>query len=114
MCQPSRRQCCCAIEVTKDNYLAYNNLGYFLSNRGESEKAMLYYKSALRINPNYDEAHNNLGFALAELGRFQEATNEYIKALSINPELTEAQLQEIAEAVNSFQPSPALAHQPRS
>ncbi len=79
-----------AIDVTKNNYLAYNNLGYFLSNRGEAEQAMLYYKSALQINPNYDEAHNNLGFALAQLGRYQEATNEYIKALSINPRLTEA------------------------
>jgi Flp pilus assembly protein TadD len=79
-----------AIAVTKNNYLAYNNLGYFLSNRGESEKAMKYYESALQINPNYDEGHNNLGFALAALGRFQEATNEYIKALSINPRLTEA------------------------
>jgi Tfp pilus assembly protein PilF len=79
-----------AIEVTDNNYLAYNNLGFFLSNRGESEKAMLYYKSALRINPNYDEAHNNLGYSLAELGRYHEATNEYIKALSINPGLTEA------------------------
>jgi tetratricopeptide (TPR) repeat protein len=79
-----------AIEVTKNNYLAYNNLGYFLSNRGEAAKSMLYYKSALQINPNYDEAHNNLGFALAELGRYQEATNEYIKALSLNPGLTEA------------------------
>ncbi|HEX4121900.1 MAG TPA: tetratricopeptide repeat protein [Verrucomicrobiae bacterium] len=79
-----------AVAVTKDNYLAYNNLGFFLSNRGETEKAMLYYKSSLQINPNYDEAHNNLGYALAQLGRFAEATNEYIKALSLNPNLTEA------------------------
>jgi tetratricopeptide (TPR) repeat protein len=79
-----------AIAVTKNNYLAYNNLGFFLSNRGETEKSMRYYESALQINPNYDEAHNNLGFAYAALGRFQEATNEYIKALSLNPNLTEA------------------------
>ena len=79
-----------AVEVTDNNYLAYNNLGYDLSNRGETERAMANFKKSLAINPNYDEAHNNLGFALAALGRYQEATNEYIKALSINPNLTEA------------------------
>jgi tetratricopeptide (TPR) repeat protein len=79
-----------AVAVTENNYLAYNNLGYFLSNRGETEKAMKYYQSALRINPNYDEAHNNLGFGWAALGHYPEATNEYIKALSLNPRLTEA------------------------
>jgi tetratricopeptide (TPR) repeat protein len=79
-----------AVAVTKDNYLAYNNLGYFLSQRGETEKSIPYYQSSLQINPNYDEAHNNLGFAYAQLGRFADATNEYIKALSINPNLTEA------------------------
>jgi tetratricopeptide (TPR) repeat protein len=79
-----------AVKVTDHNYLAYNNLGYDLSNRGEMERAMVYFQKSLEINSNYDEAHNNLGYALAALGRNQEATNEYIKALSLNPRLTEA------------------------
>jgi tetratricopeptide (TPR) repeat protein len=79
-----------AIEVTTNNFLAYNNLGNFLSDRKESEKAMLYYRSALQINPKYDKAYNNLGCALAELGHYQEATNQYIKALSVNPGFIEA------------------------
>jgi tetratricopeptide (TPR) repeat protein len=79
-----------AVEVTDNNYLAYNNLGFDLSNRGETERAMVYFQKSLEINSNYDEAHNNLGYALAALGRYKEATNEYIKALSLNPQLTEA------------------------
>ncbi len=79
-----------AVEVTDRNYLAYNNLGYDLSNRGEMERAMVYFQKSLEINSNYDEAHNNLGYTLAALGRNQEATNEYIKALTLNPSLTEA------------------------
>ena len=79
-----------AVAVTDNNYLAYNNLGFDLSNRGEMERAMVCFQKALEINSNYDEAHNNLGYALAALGRYQEATNEYIKALSLNPRLTEA------------------------
>jgi tetratricopeptide (TPR) repeat protein len=79
-----------AVEVTDKNYLAYNNLGYDLSNRGEMERAMGYFQKSLEINSNYDEAHNNLGYALAALGRYAEATNEYIRALGLNPRLTEA------------------------
>jgi protein O-mannosyl-transferase len=79
-----------AVAVTDNNYLAYNNLGFDLSNRGETERAMAYFQKSLEINSNYDEAHNNLGYALAALGRYKEATNEYIKALSLNPRLTEA------------------------
>ena len=79
-----------AVAVTDDNYLAYNNIGFYLSNRGETAESMKYYQSSLRINPNYEEAHNNLGFALAGLGSNQEAIVEYIKALSIKSDLTEA------------------------
>lgn len=79
-----------AVAVTKDNYLAYNNLGFFLSNEGKNAEAIEDYRKSVEINPNYDEAHNNLGFALAGQGDFHAATNEYIKALSLNPKLTEA------------------------
>jgi tetratricopeptide (TPR) repeat protein len=79
-----------AVEVTDNNYLAYNNLGFDLSNRGEMKQAMSYFQKSLEINSNYDEAHNNMGYALESLGRYQEATNEYIRALSLNPRLTEA------------------------
>ncbi|HEX3718199.1 MAG TPA: tetratricopeptide repeat protein [Verrucomicrobiae bacterium] len=99
-----------AVAVTRDNYLAYNNLGYFLSNRGETEKAMEYYTRSLQINPNYDEAHNNLGYALAQLGRFQEATNEYIKALSLNPGLTEAH-NNLGNALGSLGLTDAAIHE---
>jgi tetratricopeptide (TPR) repeat protein len=79
-----------AVEVTDNNYLAYNNLGFFLSGKGEKARAKKYFEDSLKINPNYDEAHNNLGFALAGEGKYQEALPEYEAALRINPKLTEA------------------------
>jgi tetratricopeptide (TPR) repeat protein len=79
-----------AVKVTERNYLAYNNLGYFLSNQGKSAEAMGYFQSSLAINPDYEEARNNLGFALAGQGRYQEAAEQYQAALRINPRLTEA------------------------
>lgn len=79
-----------AVAVTDGNYLACNNIGFYLSNEGKPEEAMKYFRSSLAINPNYEDAHNNLGFALASLGSNQEAIAEYIKALSLNSNLTEA------------------------
>jgi len=79
-----------AVEATDKNYLAYNNLGTYLSDQGEIKQAMTCFQKSLAINSNYDEAHNNLGFALASLDRCQEATNEYIRALSLNPHLAMA------------------------
>jgi tetratricopeptide (TPR) repeat protein len=79
-----------AVAVTTDNYLAYNNLGYYLSNKGQTERAMENYKKALEIKPNYEDAHNNLGFCLAGQGKPLEAIEEYKKALGINRHLTEA------------------------
>jgi tetratricopeptide (TPR) repeat protein len=79
-----------AVAVTEDNYLAYNNIGFYLTNRGQGAKAMEFYRRSLEINPNYEDAHNNLGFALAGACSNQAAIAEYIKALSINSNLTEA------------------------
>jgi protein O-mannosyl-transferase len=79
-----------AVNVTDENYLAYNNLGYYLSNKGEPQRAMEFYKKALEIKPNYEDAHNNLGYCLAGQGKYLEAIEEYKKALGINRKLTEA------------------------
>ncbi len=79
-----------AVEVTKDNYLAYNNLGYFLSNQGKADEAMTNYEKSLAINPNYEDAQNNLGHALAQKGRLVEAISHYEAALKIKPDLAEA------------------------
>ena len=87
-----------AIQVTDKNYLAYNNLGYFLSNRddhkGENtdniKRAMEFYRKAIEIEPKYEDAHNNLGYALAALGQYHEAIEEYKKSLTLRPNLVEA------------------------
>ncbi|MGZ4986890.1 MAG: tetratricopeptide repeat protein, partial [Limisphaerales bacterium] len=79
-----------AVAVTDDNYLAYNNLGFYLSNKGEPQRAMQFYKKAIEIKPTYEDAHNNLGYCLAGMGKNEEAIEEYKKALGINRHLTEA------------------------
>src|SRR5262249_19109958 len=74
-----------ATKVTSNNYLAYNNLGYFLSQRGHPEQAKEYYRKSLSINPQYQDALNNLGFALAGEKRYAEAIPYYEAALRVSP-----------------------------
>jgi tetratricopeptide (TPR) repeat protein len=78
-----------AVQVTRDNYLAYNNLGFYLSGQGRTTEAMENYRLALKINPNYEDALNNLGYALAGQKKYAEAIPLYEAALRIRPKHTE-------------------------
>ena len=75
-----------AIAVTKDNAVAYHNLGLTFMERGQLDQALGCYQHTLELNPNYSPAHNNLGVALARLGRFDEAIAHYRSALELHPE----------------------------
>ncbi|HSU53468.1 MAG TPA: tetratricopeptide repeat protein [Candidatus Dormibacteraeota bacterium] len=77
------------VEVTKGNYLAHNNLGFYLSAKGKTQDAMAEYRKALEINPLYEDALNNMGYALAGQKKYQEAIGFYEAALRIRPKHTE-------------------------
>jgi tetratricopeptide (TPR) repeat protein len=74
-----------AVKVTRANYLAYNNLGFYYSKLGRTAEAMENFQQSLRINPNYADALNNVGHALANQGKPAEAIGHYRAALRTNP-----------------------------
>ena len=74
-----------AVKVTRNNYLAYNNLGFYLSGLGKTAEAMENYRLALKINPAYEDALNNMGYALAGQKKYSEAIQYYKAALRIRP-----------------------------
>ena len=74
-----------AVQVTERNYLAYNNLGFYLSGKGDVDGAILNYRKSLAINPNYVDALNNLGYAYAGRKEYQQALPFYERALQIQP-----------------------------
>jgi Tfp pilus assembly protein PilF len=73
------------LESTTRNYIAHNSLGVLLADRGEVDAAVVHYREALAIQPDFAEAHNNLGIVLSERGQIDEAIVHYQKALKINP-----------------------------
>lgn len=75
-----------AVEVTRDNSLAYNNLGEALSKRqGKLPDAIAAFEQSVQIQPGYAKARVNLAGALAEEGRVGDAMREYQAALRLDP-----------------------------
>jgi Tfp pilus assembly protein PilF len=79
-----------AIAVTKDNWLAYNNLGFWLLGNGQPDEGMAQYRKAIETNPDYALAHNNLGAALEGKGQTNAAISEYRAAIKANPDYANA------------------------
>jgi protein O-mannosyl-transferase len=59
----------------------YNNLGEAHDKLGNFDKAIVEFKGALNINPNYFFGLNNLGNIYGKQGKYEEAINNFQKAL---------------------------------
>jgi protein O-mannosyl-transferase len=79
-----------ALTVTKDNYIAHNNLGIALLGKGEIAVAAGHFQSALDIWPPFPEANKNLADILARSGRLDEAASRYQRAIQGKPGWAEA------------------------
>lgn len=79
-----------ALRVTKDNYLAHNNLGIVLSAEGMIGEAIDHYNKAIRIKPDYADAYYNRGIDYNNLGRYQQAIEDYSEAIRIKPDYADA------------------------
>jgi len=108
-----------AVQVTKGNFLAYNNLGFYLSHLGKPAEAMENYEKALEINPAYEDALNNMGYALAGQKKPLKAIPFYEAALRVRPNHVEvhnnlgnalADLGEVDKAIAQYRI--VLAQQP--
>jgi protein O-mannosyl-transferase len=73
-----------AIQVTKDNYLAYNNLGVALFDEGKIEEAVNQYNKGISIKSNA-LILDNRGSAYGKLGRYDLAIEDFNKAIGLDP-----------------------------
>ena len=74
------------LAVHPEAWIAHNNLGRLLVDRGEYDQAIGHLNQALQQRPNDPEPHINLGSALAGKGRLDEAIASYRRALDMVPE----------------------------
>jgi len=70
----------------------HNNLGRMLLKVGNVSDAIVQFRQALRLKPDFAEAHNDLGNALTRTGKIGEAIAHYEQALRINPDFTGAHI----------------------
>jgi protein O-mannosyl-transferase len=88
-----------ALAVTSDNDVAHNNLGYLCVDRGELDKAISHFETALRIrsgkrDPHYDVGtafmQMNLANAFARKGQSDKAILHYEEAIKLQPYYADA------------------------
>jgi tetratricopeptide (TPR) repeat protein len=87
------------LSVTSDNDFAHNNLGFFHLRRGELDKAISHFETALKIRSGKSQTRYNLGTALVHVnlanalareGRPEEAIDHYEQAVKLRPDYGDA------------------------
>jgi tetratricopeptide (TPR) repeat protein len=104
--------------VTKNNTLAYMNLGLAFEKTGQIQNALESYQKAVDVEPQYEDAHYNLATVLANLSRLDEAIYHFKKACEIAPNnpktlnnlgVAYMQTYQLTEAIPVFQKALPLA-----
>jgi protein O-mannosyl-transferase len=75
-----------ALAVTRENYVAHQNLAHHLNETNRPAEALPHLEEALRIRPRYPEARVNLGRSLFLLGRLDEAIAQFEQAIELRPD----------------------------
>jgi tetratricopeptide (TPR) repeat protein len=78
-----------ALQVTKDNYLAYEGRGIAHGEMGEYQPAIEDFNKAIGLKKDYADAYNNRGFAYYNLGQYQRAIEDYNEAIRLKPDKAE-------------------------
>lgn len=79
-----------AVGVTKDNYLAYDNLGVALYQQDRLDEAVLEFRKSVAAKPDHAPAHVGLGTALMRLGQADEAIWQLTIAVGLDNDLADA------------------------
>ena len=89
-------------------WLAHNNLGNVLLDRGNADSATAHYREAVRLKPDYYEGLGNLGAALLRRGAVEEARTKTDEALRLAPGYTPALVNRAAILLRDGRPDDAM------
>ena len=76
-----------AVQYLPDDYETYQLLGVAHGQKGETQKAVEYFRKEIELAPNNATAHFNLGIALQHAGDATGAQASFEKAKSLDPNL---------------------------
>jgi tetratricopeptide (TPR) repeat protein len=71
--------------VTENNYVAYNNLGEAVADKGRTQEAAGWFARAVDANPDYPAAQQNLGMALIQQGNLDEGIAHLTRTTELDP-----------------------------
>ncbi len=77
------------LRVTKNNYLAHNNLGAYFFESGQYKDALYHFNKAIVIKPDYFSVYINRGNTFYNLGQYPLFIDDYTKALSLKKDYAE-------------------------
>ena len=75
------------LSVCPLNAKVHYNIGKNLADGGDRDSAIASYKTALELNPSYDQAMNNLANLLKDAGRLESAEYWLQEAIKVRPGL---------------------------
>ena len=73
-------------------WMAHNNLGIVLSQKGDIDEAIAHYRKTLEMSPDFADADYNLGNALLQKGEIDAAIVHCQRAVTIQPNDPDAQV----------------------
>lgn len=76
--------------ITKNNYIAHNNLASHLAEKGNFKEAIENYNKALGIRPDLHPSYLGRGLAYDGLGQHRHALEDYNRAILLKPDYAEA------------------------
>ena len=102
------------IRRNSDSFIAHNNLGGALMNRGAAEEAIDHFQKALQLKPGYQFANYNLAVALSQKGDFAEAIPRLRTVLQVNPNHAKASYTLANALTKAGQPDQAIVYYRRA
>jgi len=104
-----------ATRVTPQSYIAHENLGQALRERGQLEAAKASYERALQLAPAHSPFYaaviqNSLGMVLMREDKIAEAGDRFGAAVAINPGFAEAQTNLANTLAAQGKPAEAIEH----
>ena len=78
------------MQVTKNNYKAYSQLGYAYGATGKYQQTIDNFSEAIRLKPDDVMAYSGRGIAYIYLGQYQSAIDDFNKAIGLEPDYTDA------------------------